>query len=101
MLAWHKHRESRCLPLLHPPRPVLDRLCQMRRANLLLSRQVGDRAGELEYTVVAARREVQLAHGGLHQRLARAIQLTVRAQLGGAHGGVAVRVRQREARCTV
>ena len=56
----------RCLPasqqscyanLITPPfSPVLDRLGQVRRADVRRAGQVGDRARELEHAVVGARR---------------------------------------------
>jgi len=57
----------------------------MSRANITGPGKVGDGACQLEHAVVGARREVQLAHGRLHQPLARAIELAVAAHLGRPH----------------
>ena len=83
--------------LLHPSRPILDRLGQVRRPDVVGAGQVGDRARQLEHAVVGARREVQLAHGRLHQPLARAIELAVPAHLGRPHVGVGQQARALEA----
>jgi hypothetical protein len=68
----------------------------MRRPDVGRAREVGDRTGQLEHTVVGACREVQLAHGRLHQPLARAIELAVAAHLGRPHIGVGQQARALE-----
>ena len=52
---------------LDPSRPVLERLGEVDRADLRRAGQVGDRVGQLEHAVVAARGKLQLAHGDPHQ----------------------------------
>ncbi len=54
-------------PLILLPRPVLNRLRQMRRLDGVAARQVGSRARQLEHPVKGARRELELRHGHASQ----------------------------------
>ncbi len=60
----------------------------MRWPDVFRAGQVGDRARQLEHAMVGARREVQLAHGRLHQPLAGLVEPAVLADLGWPHVGV-------------
>jgi hypothetical protein len=59
--AFISAKQERCT-LKQPSRPVLNRLRQVRRLDLLPPRQVGNRARQLEDAVVGPRREQALAH---------------------------------------
>lgn len=52
-----------------PPRPVLNRLRQVRGLDLLTSRQVGDGAGELQDAVERPAARLKLLRGGPYQTL--------------------------------
>jgi len=69
----------------------------MCRSDVIGPRQVGDRARQLQHPMVGACRKVQLAHGRLHQPLARALELAVPAHLGRPHVGVGQQPRALEA----
>ncbi len=73
------------LPVSRHPRSILQRLGQMAGRNLLCPGQIGDGARQLEHPVVGTRRELQLHHGGLHQRPPGIVQLAEVAHLGRAH----------------
>ena len=73
----------------HHLRPILQRLCQMRRLNCFAPRQVCYRAREFQDAVIGARRELQLAHGRFDQTLPGFVQFTKLAHLGHAHIGIA------------
>ena len=82
---------------LHPPRPILDRLSQVRRPNVISASKVGDRARQLEHAVVAARRELQLPHRRLHQALARAVERAEAPHRGRSPVGVGQQARAAKA----
>jgi len=81
--------EHRCFDLLRP-RPVLQRLRQMRRLDLCLTGQVGNRTRNLEDAVKGAGAQAHLGHRAFHQPLARVVQLAQLAHLARPHVGVAV-----------
>ena len=68
---------------------VLQCFRQVTRPDAFAPRQVGDRARQLEHTMIAARRELQLVHGGLHQVLDGFIQGAELAHFRWAHIRVA------------
>ena len=74
---------------LQHPWPILQRLGQVRRADVFAAGQISDGARQFEDAVVGARRKLELVHGGLHQRLAGVVQLAEFAHFGGTHVGVA------------
>jgi len=67
------------------PGPVLQRLRQVLRGDLLTPGQISNRARQLQHAVIPARRELQLVHGRLHQAAAGVVQVTELAHLGRAH----------------
>jgi hypothetical protein len=67
------------------PRPVLNRLGDMRRLDVLRPGQIGDGALQFEPTVISASAEVHLLHGCLEQGLAGGVDLAESADLGRAH----------------
>ncbi len=73
---------------LRPPRPVLDRLGDVRRLNRVGSGQVGDGACQLEDAVIRTGAELHLAHGRAQQLPAGLVHGAVVAHLGGSHVGV-------------
>jgi hypothetical protein len=64
----------------------------MRRPNIDCPSQVGDGTGELEHAVIRPRREVQLAHGRLHEALPGLVQTTKLAHFSWPHTGVGAQV---------
>lgn len=70
---------------LCPTRSVLQRLGQMRQADVATFDEIGDRVDLLQYAVVAARRKLQLAHRRHHQALARYSKLAVDTNFDGGH----------------
>ena len=63
----------------------------MGRANRGAAGQIGDRAGKFEHPVVSACRELELAHGSLHQPLTGFIQAAVTPHVGRVHIGITER----------
>ena len=59
-------------------------------------RQIRDRPAQLEHPVIRPVRQLQLAHGRFHQRLAGIIQGTELANLGRVHVGIAGNIRPRQ-----
>ena len=57
----------------------------MGRVDILVAGQVGDRAGQFEDAVIGAGAQIHLAHRGLHQTLARLLQLTETLHFGRTH----------------
>ena len=57
-----------------PPRPVLQRLGQMRRLRLRLARQIRDGARRLEHPVIPERAQLHLPHRRAHEFLALLVQ---------------------------
>ena len=73
----------------HDLRPVLQRLGQVRRLDSFAPRQVRNRARQLQYPVIPARRQVELPHRRSDQVFPRLVQLAELANFGNAHVGVA------------
>jgi len=70
-------------------RPILQRLGEMRRLDLLTPRQIGDCPRQFEYPVIGSRRKIQLAHGCADEIIPSFIQFIELPHLGHAHIGVA------------
>jgi len=97
--GWTNRRdEASREPRLHRlPRPILQRLRQMRCSNALCTSQIGDCPRELEDTVICSRGELQLAHRRAHQAFARRVEPAMVAHLGRSHLRVRHRLRAGEA----
>lgn len=64
---------------------VLQRLCNVGRLDRLALCQIGDRPRQLQYPVIGARGEIELAHRQAHQTFPRVVQL---ADLASYHQDV-------------
>jgi hypothetical protein len=69
------------------PWPVLQRLGDVGRGDLLRGGEIGDGEGQLQDPVVGAGREPLLAHGRAQQRLGGVVEGGVLTQLLRSHGG--------------
>jgi hypothetical protein len=80
------------------PRPVLQSLGDVSRGDLLLGREVGDRARQFQHPVVGAGGEPHLAHGRAEQCLGGVVEGGLLAQLFRTHVGVGQQCRTGEPR---
>lgn len=77
---------DRCYQLaIHDPGPVLQRLCEMTRADRFTPRQIGDSERELQDAVVGACGKLHLAHGAFHQPATGFVQRAELPYLSHAH----------------
>ena len=58
------------------PRPVLQRLTQMGRQNILLPRQIRDGARQLQHAMIGSGTQIHLLYCGTHEVFSRFIQFT-------------------------
>jgi hypothetical protein len=63
------------------------------RTNRIGTCQIGNRSGQFEHPMIGSPRELELAHGRLHQALGGCIWLAEFADFGSAHIGICQAVR--------
>ncbi len=79
-----------CEALRHSyPRSVLDGFRHVIGCNALASRQVGNRARQLQDAMIGTGRQMQLLHGRFQQLLRGGLHCTEGTNFGGSHLGVA------------